>query len=265
MKIGIIVVNFNNAGHTEKMVASVASIAGGHDVDFVIVDNASQITDFNYLKRLESSVIKIRIISSKTNLGYFNGLNLGLKSLTGSYDYVMVANNDLILESDFFRQLQVMSFHDDVAVIAPNIITLDGVQQNPLCVQRMSKIRKAGLKIYYINYYFGNFIYSIRKIYNKLTRKAVHNCPSQYIYMGIGAAYILTPLFFDKMKVLPTDVFLWSEEALLGGRLAAEKLKMWYESKIILHHAENSSTSKMPSRKVYFIAKESFHKTYKYY
>jgi hypothetical protein len=121
------------------------------------------------------------------------------------------------------------------------------------------------LRLYYINYYFGKTIYHIVQSVKKVAMPNRKLEKRQFIYMGIGACYILTPHFFESFSLLKEDVFLWSEEALLAGQITAKNGKTLYCPELIVHHAENTSIKKLPSRKSYSMARTSFLKTFRYY
>lgn len=85
-----------------------------------------------------------------------------------------------------------------------------------------------------------------------------------YIYSGIGACYILTENFFNHYSKLDDRVFMWGEEALLAGQVAAANGKMLYHPDLIVHHEENASVKNIPWRATYNITRESY-KIYKDY
>ncbi len=49
----------------------------------------------------------VRLVHSEQNLGYFGGLNFGIKLLNyKDYDYIIAGNNDLFFSRDFFETLE---------------------------------------------------------------------------------------------------------------------------------------------------------------
>ena len=81
MSISFVCINYNNNKITKDYILSVLSIKGNHQIEIIIIDNASISSDFNALiSFIESLNLDfIKLIKSKINLGYFKGLNLGLK------------------------------------------------------------------------------------------------------------------------------------------------------------------------------------------
>ncbi|EFR0625373.1 glycosyltransferase, partial [Escherichia coli] len=75
-----ICVNYNNSDYTEALIKSV--INQEKDSFVIVVDNCSNEQELKKLNDIESKYNeKVRLIKSDVNLGYFGGLNLGLKGL----------------------------------------------------------------------------------------------------------------------------------------------------------------------------------------
>ena len=109
MKIAFVAVNYNNCWITTNYVSNIKAIHGyeKHDVEIVIVDNASQENDYKSLKKQIEKEQDVRLVHSDKNLGYFGGLNFGIKILNyKDYDYIIAGNNDLFFSRDFFEILE---------------------------------------------------------------------------------------------------------------------------------------------------------------
>ncbi|WP_211472315.1 glycosyltransferase family 2 protein [Collimonas humicola] len=266
MKVLFICVNFNGALVTEKFVASVQQLSNSHvglHADSVVIDNASENSDYSALSEIVKKYENVKLIRSDKNLGYFGGLNLGLiNSDLHDYDYVMVGNNDLTFSPDFLSELSSRNYEPDVCVIAPNVITLDGYHQNPHCLGRVSGFRKFLYRLYFTDYRIAHLLTLVA---GKLKasqggRRNDAAFESQNIHMGIGACYILPKAFFRHYARLDDSVFLYGEEALLAGQVMAVGGKTYYDHKLIVSHAESATLSKLPSKTTYEFAKESYPK-----
>jgi len=265
--IYFVAVNFNNADYTIEYVNSILALENYQlPVQIIIVDNGSDNKDQDKLINQLGEISQVKLIFANENLGYFKGLNVGLDLIyKRDQALVLIGNNDLTFNYDFISKLLEVKINTDVMVLAPDVVTVNGFHQNPLCIHRMSKLRKYGLRFYYTNYYYGRALYhAIQFLKRKITTNKKLETET-YIYMGIGACYVLTPNFFRKFDKLREDVFLWSEEALLAGQIAEVNGTMLYCPNLVVHHAENTSVKKIPSRKTYEMARESFLKTFNYY
>ena len=146
MSIGFIFTNFNNTQFTEGVVLSIVS-SDAVDAPIIVVDNASKVEHVESLRLLESKHKNLTVIYNKENIGYFSGLNVGIhhaRSLFSSIAYWVIGNNDLIFSEDIHSQIvSSQKALDKYPVVSPNIVTIDGVPQNPHVIHKISKIGRA--------------------------------------------------------------------------------------------------------------------------
>jgi GT2 family glycosyltransferase len=268
-KIKFIAVNYNNSEHTINYIKSILALDGLTNYEVVIVDNASKSLDFQVLDDFckELSNPHLHIVRNSSNSGYFPGLNVGLDFIGIDGDSIaLVGNNDLTFQSDFLTSLRRLNYDCKTFVIAPNVISADGRHQNPHCIKHVSRFRVFCYDLYFLNYYFGKFLFLTMQVLKRyvVSKKNETWKEQQYIYMGIGACYVLTEHYFKIYKNLDSRVFLWGEEALLAGQVSSVEGKTLYVPSLIVHHFENASVSKIPSVVSYEITKESY-KIYRQY
>ena len=264
MSIKFIAVNYNGSGVTAKYVESVRQF--GDFAEIIIVDNASSESDLKRLHSISEEFPNMRLVCSEVNLGYFGGLNIGIVACDGAEDFVVVGNNDLEFDENFVKNLMHKVYPDDVFVVAPNVITRDGYNQNPHCRNRVSGFRKLLYKVYFSSYFAAKFLSFASRLLVKI-RGGRDNSDDQqrgYIHMGIGACYVLLPRFFEKVGKLDDSVFLYGEEAMLAGQVMSAGGRIYYDPDLIVHHMESATLSLVPSKQVYAFAKESYPKYRKY-
>jgi GT2 family glycosyltransferase len=266
LKVAFICVNYNNSKYTIDYILNVLEIKQDFDVKLIIVDNASQESDINELDKFifDLKNTDVLLLKSSINLGYFKGLNLGINYINKlEFDYVIIGNNDLVFQSDFLRNLFFKKFHNDVYVIAPNIIRFDGVHQNPHIPKKFNFLQRLYRKLYFSNYYIANLIQllynCVKSFFVKVDR--INNDKEQVVLMGYGACYILTRFFFEKFKELDSPVFLMGEEGILANQVLSENGVTLYCPDLIVNHHDHTSIGKIPSKKMYNYSKIS----YKYY
>ncbi len=139
--------------------------------------------------------------------------------------------------------------------MAPDVITIDKIHENPHVIHKMSFFRKLKYKIYFSNYYLAKLI---TQFYSAERKPKAFDPEAKYIYMGIGALYVLTPHFFSHFNSLWDDVFLYGEEAVLTGQVNSVGGKIWYEPSLKCDHNESASTSKIGSKTKYKIIQNSY-------
>lgn len=261
-----VAVNYNNTKFTIKYINSVNNIEDAESVkkNIVIIDNNSCTSEIKNLERFIYSYSKknINLIKNKSNVGYFKALNIGLKSINNyKKSPIIIGNNDLKFKSDFLKELYNINFSNKTLVLAPNIITKDGKKQNPHVIKRVSFLKRIFYRIYFSNYYLGKISFNcfqfIKKI-NPIRRRLNNSEKSIYIYMGIGACYVLTPNFFKYYDKLDDRVFMWGEEALLANQVKKVGGRILYTPALVVNHYESASTNKMQSKEKYEIIKNSY-------
>lgn len=271
-EIYIVTVNYNNHKHTAQFLNSISELAIETLPRVVVVDNNSTVDDIHNLENTITKYENVVLLKNDCNAGYFRGLNIGIDYLrevygfTGS-DRVIVCNNDLKFRRDYFDKLLNIEYKEDELVIAPNIITNDGYHQNPLFIERVTKLRKIGYDLYYLNYYLGQTIYLLTQKYKQIRNPNYTNELNHrmHIYMAIGACYILTENYFRHFDKLDEQLFLMGEEVILSYQVNSVGGKILYEPELVVYHDESASINKIPSKQMYNIKKQSYKIYGKYY
>ncbi len=268
MKVGFVFTNYNNSNYTRDVIYSLTLNKYFANTHIVVVDNKSELLDIDLLKKIEIDYPFVKIIYSDENIGYFKGLNIGIQFLRNNYtdlNHIVVGNNDLYFPPEFTELLiSNLSIFNEFPVISPDLITLDGVHQNPHVINKISTIREIIYDIYYSNYYLSILIGFAAIITKKFTRRKDNNRfeIAQMIHQGYGACYILGPLFFDYFSLLWAPTFLMGEEYFLSKQLEQKNFKVYYEPKIKVNHHDHATMGKLPSKKLWLISRDS-HKIYR--
>ncbi|MDI6720614.1 MAG: glycosyltransferase family 2 protein [Methanomicrobiales archaeon] len=100
--VGVLILNYNNLSDTVETLRSVQSL-NYENLKILLVENS---TDKEVIERLRAQFPTIQIIENEKNLGYAGGNNIGIQYLldNGS-DYILLLNNDVVLEQDALRRL----------------------------------------------------------------------------------------------------------------------------------------------------------------
>lgn len=269
MKIGFVCTNYNNTKFTREAVHSLLSNQN-HDLHIVIVDNKSNPQSVIELLELQADFPQIMIILNEENLGYFRGLNTGIKFLRKHHpltEFMMVGNNDLTFAPNFINSIEAKKIiFEKYPVVSPDVITVDGVHQNPHVIQRVGKIRELMYDLYFSNYQLGQLIKWLARLSNSFTDRIDEESweTAQPIYQGHGSCYLLGPLFFSEFKELWAPTFLMGEEFFLSKQVTDAGMQIYYEPTIQLTHHWHAAMNDVPSRKVWEISRQS-HKIYRKY
>lgn len=269
MRLGYICTNFNNSHFTVEAVRSLCANER-HQYDIVVVDNQSDELSRKKLDELAKEFPQVHVIFNTENLGYFRGLNVGIKHLRDYFPdtrWVVIGNNDLEFGARFADDVELhlerLSAH---AVISPDIITIDGEHQNPHVISSISPLREIFYDLYYSNYYLGLLIHKLARLLPKLSERADE---SQWgvprpIYQGHGSCYILSPVFFEHFDELWAPTFLMSEEYFLSKQLSDVGLQIYYDPAIKVTHHWHASLSQLPGKSRWAMARDA-HREYRKY
>ena len=125
-KVSIILLNWNNPDDTIECLESLKQITYPH-YDIIVVDNHS--TDDSIIK-LES-IDNIFIIKNDSNVGFAGGNNVGIEyALKKSADYVLLLNNDTVVDKDFLSNLiKKIQPEKEVGIVGGKIYYYDDPQK----------------------------------------------------------------------------------------------------------------------------------------
>lgn len=249
-------VNYNNSQLSCDSCDSLLAQQGIDDITIIVIDNNSKEKEKSVLKDYSEKHENVECLFLDDNIGYFPAMEKGQIQAYAKgidYDYMIVANNDIIYEKDFIETLRKQKFDDDVMVVSPDIIRMDGVHQNPHFINRISPLRKFLYRFYYSNWYVALFLAWILNIFNirrhEINKKGYDK--EQYIYMGFGACFILTKAYMSQIRLLDTRSFLMGEEKLLSLQLEKVGGKTLYKPILKVNHMDSATFKKMPSRFTY--------------
>lgn len=266
--IGFVFTNFNNSELTLQALESIFSSAGENVCHAVIVDNCSEAAQVEVLRAAEGRFDRVKFIYSPVNTGYFPGLNIGIgaiREMAGDLDFVIVGNNDLVFSGEFFRRLREKRVEFSVnPVISPDLVTLDGVHQNPHVIVRVSRFRELVWDVYFSNYWCSVMIRNLASLGRKFFERKDYLSYKEagHIYQGYGACYLLTPKFFAHFSELWAPGFLMGEEFYLAKQLESGGFQVFYEPSLPVVHHDHATVSKVPSRKMWEFTR-AYHKIYR--
>ena len=114
-----VILNWNGWEDTIKCVESLQKVTYSH-VTIVLVDNGS--TDGS-VERLSKRFPEVQLLSLPNNRGYAAGNNAGIRyALNHGADYVLVLNNDTVVNPDFLSPLvEVSELRQDVGIVTGRV------------------------------------------------------------------------------------------------------------------------------------------------
>lgn len=120
--ISIIILNHNGREYLEECLNSV--LPDVYDsCEILLVDNASTDDSIAFVR---NNFPRVRIVESKTNLGFAGGNNLGVEHARG--DLIVLLNNDTRVEEHWLRGL-VNAVQSDTVAVASSLVKTQGIPE----------------------------------------------------------------------------------------------------------------------------------------
>jgi len=120
-KVSIIILNWNNYEDTKECLLSLDKITYPN-YEVIVVDNGSEGNDAVILE--EQYKDYINVIRNKENLGFAKGNNIAIKQVLKEWksDYILLLNNDTVVEPDFLERLIEIGEEDEsIGILGPKI------------------------------------------------------------------------------------------------------------------------------------------------
>jgi glycosyltransferase involved in cell wall biosynthesis len=272
--VGFVCTNYNGSDYTRAALASLLDAPRGRDVRVVVVDNRSSPEDVAALQQVARSYDGVELVLNPENVGYFPGLNIGIHRLRASFpdiEHVIVGNNDLVFPGDLVDRIEgLRPLLDTWAVVAPDLVTPDGLHQNPHVVAPIGRVRKLVWDVYHASYWAARLILKVARLTSGLTVRP-ERAPDSPLFrvagpieMGLGACYVLGPVFFRHFEQLCAPTLLMQEEFFLAEQLASIGQKTYYEPRLVVQHRDHGTMHRLPGREYWRISRQAHH-VYKRY
>lgn len=233
-KIAIVTVNYNTEEDTKNLLTSLKKINTSNFTFFtIIIDNGSE----NVLKIEESEGVKnIRL---EENLGFTGGYNLGMRmALEEGATYVMIVNNDTILDPDMLQNMITVLENDtSIGVTVPKIYFAKGHEFH------IDRYKKEDLgKVFW---YAGGHIdwshaMSVHRGVDEVDN-GQYDRPEE-ITFATGCCMLFRREVLEKVGLFDDRYFLYFEDADLSERVRRAGYKIYYVPNAILYHVNASSS-----------------------
>lgn len=229
MKLGIIIINYNQYEDTIKCVESIFKNCHLNYTIF-IVDNGSTNNSVVKLKEKYENINHVVLEVTKKNNGYSAGCNIGLaKAIKEKCDLFLISNNDVYYKKDSIEKICVI-FHtkENVGIVGPAILDNEDLIQRslkePLTFYKYIFSKKplryfdfGGIKkkLYYLSYDYKKKI--------------------EFSGMVSGCCFMLSYELFKEIGYFDENIFLYFEEDAIARKIMKTKYKVFIEpdSKVI--------------------------------
>ena len=197
------------------------------EYELIVVDNAS--TD-NSHKKCKKKFPEIKLIENRTNVGYCEGNNIGIKEAKG--DFIAILNPDTKVEPNWLDELIKAHTKYGDCLYQPKILAFE---------DKMFESAGNMLHLFGFGYPRGRGIVDIGQ-YDK---------PEQIGYAS-GACLFTSSNLLNQIGLFDPFLFLYHDDLDLGWRAAQLGIKSYYIPSAIIYHA-GSYNYKWKARKFFWL------------
>lgn len=235
-EIAVIILNWNGLEDTLQCLESLNAIKY-RNYEVILIDNGSS---DNSVACLSSQYSNITIIENKENFGFAEGNNVGIRrALASNTRYILLLNNDTIVEPHFLTELIEVAENDPkIGIIGPKIV----YDSDP------EKIWSVGGRA---NLFFGVFL-------NKGKHHSATSCTGiKTVDYVSGCALLIKTEVIKKVGLLDKDFFLFLEDTDWNFRAHLQNYRSVVNCDAIVLHKSAASRRTAPDLVYYYFARNS--------
>lgn len=250
MLFSFVILHYGDAAVTMAAVKSVLALnPEEHDVKVVVVDNASPNETGKVVQDLVEPFPNVFFLASDKNLGFARGNNIGFRFAKDELksDFVILMNNDAVIESPDFCKLVVDDFRQEqFAVLGPYIHTPNGKCQNPLRKKLLKGFRLKVTQTYLYVDFVMTWLFIAPIMLKMFARRRGASSNKELVAVNDvelhGSFLVFSPLYIQKFDGLDDRTFMYCEEEFLFARCVANGMKSRYNPCIKVFHNEKESS-----------------------
>jgi GT2 family glycosyltransferase len=250
LQVQIIILNWNGYSDTSELLDSLKQI-NTPEIKIIVVDNNSFGNDVELLENNYKDFT--RVLKSDSNLGFAGGNNFGIqKALESNPDYILLINNDTIVEPNFLSVL-LNKFNADekIGIVAPQINYYNEPKKIWSAGGKVSRIRGSGFAV-------------SNKMENEISQT------DRFVDFVSGCCMLIKKEVFQNVGLFDENYFLYLEDTDLCYRVNKAVYKIVVTPKSKIFHKVNKSTQKNYStlplyyttRNRLYFAKKNFSETF---
>lgn len=252
-KVAFLILHYMNADVTMNCIDSILNTMAQETPEIVVVDNASHNGSYELLTEKYGEDKRVHFLANEENLGYARGNNVGFlyaKNTLGA-EWICLANNDVVFSDVRWMNKVIELYHKNpYYVLGPDIVTPDGVHQNPF------RNSVAGKKSVVKNLFHDEVVYLLlklglqQKLRSKMNIKTNQNNTewkeSRENFKGVlhGSCLLFSPDYVKEFDGLYNGTFLYAEEEILCYILNKLGYRYTYCGEVQVMHCHATSFKK---------------------
>lgn len=217
--VSILILNYNGKEYLKDCLTSVLSQTFS-DFEVILFDNCSTDGSVEHVKE-NFSDSRIKIISSKTNLGFAGGNNAALKYAKG--DMIVLLNNDTVVDKDWLGELVMCLNESENAGMVQSLVITEGIPK----------------KYYDKNGTINLFGHNIMEVFD------INENGIGEIFQVNGCSLIIKRELLNKLGGLfPDEYFAYAEDTYLSFKVKFAGYNIYHNAKSIVQHKGGATMSK---------------------
>jgi GT2 family glycosyltransferase len=228
--VAVLVVTYRNAGHVDRLIATLRDEGRDQRLRVVVADNAS---DDGTLEAVRAHA-DVVAVPTGGNLGYAGGINVALEH-AGDAAAVLVLNPDLEVAPGCVAALRArLAATPDAGAVVPRFVGPDG--STVLSLRNEPSLRRAlGDAL------LGSHLPGRPAAWSEMVfDRARYERPGP-VDWATGAAVLLSRAAVDAVGPWDERFFLYSEETDYLHRVRGAGFSVWYEPAAVVRHEEGGS------------------------
>ncbi|MFA6518521.1 MAG: glycosyltransferase family 2 protein [Candidatus Shapirobacteria bacterium] len=262
--LSIVILNFNTGDYLKKCLESIYQSQLKHQIEVIVVDNASTDDSIDQAKKLDFKSKKIldsRFLILDSNLGFAQGNNQGIKLVNPQSRYVLFLNPDTTVNSDTLSgTIDYLDSHPKIDAATVNVVFVKTGQTQPECHRGFPS---PGNAFFHFFLPFLPKIFPKSKLFNGYFLGHLDFNQPQIIDACVGAFIVLKKRVGETVGWWCPDYFFYGEDLDLCYQIQQHGFKLWYLPQYQIHHFQgissgvNNATSKASRSTKIKIAKAS--------
>ena len=222
-RVSIILVNYKNYYDTLECLESLKKI-NYHNISIIVVDNDSKDNSVEILRKHMDN--RVKIVESGFNGGFAFGNNIGIRmALEENSDYVLLLNNDTIVDKDFLTPLICVAEKDEnVGIVSSRI----------MFYPETDIIWYAGGKVDWNN--LRAIHYGLKE---KITDKYLNETTVDF---ASGCCMLIPKKVIGAVGLLPEEYFMYYEDMDYCIKVMDKGFKIKYVPESVIYHSVSSSS-----------------------
>ncbi len=247
-KLIVVTVSYNTSEDTKAFLKALEKVhTPNFSLETIVVDNGSE-----KVFALDHTYKNLKIIRLETNTGFTGGYNIGIKkALERGADYLLIVNNDTIMDQDLCKNLiAVLESDMQIGVAAPKIYFAKGNEfhKDRYKTEELGKVFwYAGGSIDWAN------VQSIHRGVDEVDHGQYDN--TEQVDFVTGCCMMIKREVLEKVGFFDERYFLYYEDADLNVRIKRAGYKLSYVPDAKLWHVNAASSGSGSSLHDYFLTR----------